>query len=234
MLRMMIQIAAALALAEPAPVVPQAHAPLIAAAAQRYDIDPSLLAATAAWESEFKPGILFRAEPHLPKVLWRARRAAAPQWMDDGSIGPCQVLRSNLVALGVDNDEDGASPEVNYRAAARIIRGHLESFKGSLWHAVTAYNIGAGGVRRGGDAPGRYTETILAWSDAYRAARVWAGRDPLARALSAPAPQLLAARASGPMVRAGRESEAERHAHGFRRRRRDDEADFDFLADLPY
>src|SRR5205807_6861570 len=80
----------------------------------------------------------------------------------------CQILRSNFLAHGIDNDADGYSPEHNYRTAALIIRDNFIAFPDDHWKAVAAYNLGQYGAKLGRIPAGGYVETILHWAQEYR------------------------------------------------------------------
>ncbi|MBI4348220.1 MAG: transglycosylase SLT domain-containing protein [Elusimicrobia bacterium] len=160
---------AAFAVAFAAPALPPEHAPHVLAAASEQGLDPGLLAAVCARESMFVDGA-WRSEPGLRRVLWRDAPGGPERWAVDGSIGPCQVLRSNFRAMGIDNDAEAYDLANNYRVAAAILRWSSDAFPGSPWLAVTAYNTGVGQARAGLQAKGGYTATILAWAPGYRAA----------------------------------------------------------------
>ena len=49
----------------------------------------------------------------------------------DGSIGPTQVLRSNFIAHGIDNDQQAYDLTNNYRLSASIIRSNIDYFPGN-------------------------------------------------------------------------------------------------------
>lgn len=152
-----------------APAIPSRHVPIIIAAAARAGVDPALLAATAARESHFGEEA-YRAEPQLKQVSWSKTPNSPEERFFDGSIGPTQVLRSNFLARGIDNDRDAFDLENNYRVSADIIRGNLNAFPGNDWKGVAAYNVGQYGARIGRVPTGNYVDTILAWRKAYAAA----------------------------------------------------------------
>ncbi|MBI4348641.1 MAG: transglycosylase SLT domain-containing protein [Elusimicrobia bacterium] len=149
-----------------APAIPSAQVPIIIEAARRAGIDPALLAATAARESHFAPNA-YRAEPHLKQVLWGKTPGGRKERYFDGSVGPTQVLRSNFLARGIDNDQDAYALENNSRISAGIIRSNLQAFPGNEWKAVAAYNVGQYGAKIGRIPAGGYVDTVLAWRRAY-------------------------------------------------------------------
>jgi cell wall-associated NlpC family hydrolase len=136
-------------------------------AARLAEIDPCLLAATAARESGFKADA-YRREPGLDYVQWRSAPDQPLEKYFDGSIGPCQVLRSNFRAFGVDNEQQAYDLATNYRVGALIIRGNLAAFPGDQSTAVSAYNVGEQGARNGAVPANDYTETILGWITEYQ------------------------------------------------------------------
>src|SRR5262249_13195151 len=115
-----------------APAVPSEHVPHILAAARAAEVDPALLAATAARESTVGPRA-YREAPQLPYVLWRAAPGGPADRFPDGSIGPCQILRSNLRGWGIDNDRDGYDAAANYRTGALIVRANIAAFPDDRW-----------------------------------------------------------------------------------------------------
>lgn len=149
-----------------APAIPSSHVPFIAEAARSAGIDPALLAATAARESNFRDNA-YRAEPHLNPVQWRKTPSSPKEKYFDGSIGPTQVLRSNFLARGIDNDREAYDLKNNYRISAGIIKSNLNAFPGNLWKGVAAYNVGQYGAKIGRVPANNYTDTILAWRKDY-------------------------------------------------------------------
>lgn len=150
-----------------APAMPSGHVAYIIEAARAEGIDPALLAATAARESNFGPKA-YRAEPHLAQVQWRKAPGQPAQSYYDGSIGPTQVLRSNFKAQGIDNDAQAYDLRNNYRVSARIIKSNLNYFPGNTWKAVAAYNVGKYGAKIGRIPANNYTDTIISWRGEYK------------------------------------------------------------------
>ena len=149
-----------------APALPSAHLPYILKAAQQTGVDPALIAATAARESNFRYGA-YRAEPHLKSVLWREAPGKPAQKYFDGSVGPMQVLRSNFLSRGIDNDAEANNLANNYRIGAQIIRGDQNAFPNNAWKSVAAYNVGVYGAKIGRVPANNYTDTILTWRKEY-------------------------------------------------------------------
>lgn len=150
-----------------APALPSGHVAHIIEAAKAEGIDPALLAATAARESNFAPRA-YRAEPHLAQVQWRKAPGRQLKTYYDGSIGPAQVLRSNFKAQGIDNDAQAYDLRNNYRVSARIIKSNLNYFPGNTWKAVAAYNVGKYGAKLGRIPANNYTDTIISWRGEYQ------------------------------------------------------------------
>ncbi len=152
-----------------APALPSGHVAYIIEAARAEGIDPALLAATAARESNFRPKA-YRAEPHLKQVQWSAAPGQTKQSYYDGSIGPTQVLRSNFIAQGITSDSQAYDLRNNYRVSARIIKSNLNYFPGNTWKAVAAYNVGKYGAKLGRIPANNYTDTIISWRADYNRA----------------------------------------------------------------
>lgn len=152
-----------------APALPSAHLAYILQAARQTGVDPALIAATAARESNFRYGA-YRAEPHLKSVLWREAPGQPAQKYFDGSVGPMQVLRSNFLSRGIDNDADANNLANNYRIGAQIIRGDMNAFPNNAWKSVAAYNVGVYGAKIGRVPANNYTDTILTWRKDYEKA----------------------------------------------------------------
>jgi soluble lytic murein transglycosylase-like protein len=123
---------------------------LIAAAAQRYGIDPAVLHGLIQQESDFDPTSTSGA----------------------GALGLTQLMPGTAVSLGVTNPLD---PAQSIDGGARYLREQLDAFGGDVVKALAAYNAGPGAVRRYGGVP-PYAETqdyvrkVLGYANAYRSA----------------------------------------------------------------
>src|SRR4029077_9608578 len=118
-------------------------------------VDIGILAATAARESGVDQRA-YREEAQLAYVRWRHTSNESFDRFPDGSLGSCQILRSNLLAYGIDNDQDGHDSAHNYRVAALIIRDNCAAFPTDRWKAVAAYNVGQYGAKIGRVPAGGY------------------------------------------------------------------------------
>lgn len=107
--------------------------PSIRRSAERYGVDPLLLASIVEVESRFDP------------------RAVSQR----GATGLMQVLPSTA---GAASRSELYDPQVNLDAGARYLRRLLRRFDGDLALALAAYNAGPTAVRRYGGVP-PYRET---------------------------------------------------------------------------
>lgn len=122
---------------------------LIIAAADRFALDPALLAAQIKQESGFDPGVCSGA----------------------AACGLMQIIPSTARALGVTDRMD---PEQSINGGARYLRQQLRRF-GSVRLALAAYNAGPYAVRRYRGVPPypetrAYVRNILAFAREFRAA----------------------------------------------------------------
>ena len=106
---------------------------LVAAAARRHGLDPELVRAVVAVESNFQ------ADAVSPK----------------GAQGLMQLMPATARALGV---KDAFDPEQNLDGGTRHLRALLDRYNGDLERALAAYNAGEGAVERHGGVP-PYPET---------------------------------------------------------------------------
>jgi soluble lytic murein transglycosylase-like protein len=100
----------------------------ILTAGYKYNMDPRFLAAIIAVESDFDIYCLSKS----------------------GAMGLGQLMPFNLKEAGVTNPWD---PTQNIMGTAKLLRGHLDDYKGranATLLAVAAYNAGPGAVRRAG------------------------------------------------------------------------------------
>jgi soluble lytic murein transglycosylase-like protein len=105
----------------------------IAGTAQRYGLDPALLAAVAAVESNFDPYAISHK----------------------GACGILQLIPATAERFGVDDLFD---PQQNLDGGAGYLRWLLDRFNGQTELALAAYNAGEGAVDRHGGIP-PYPET---------------------------------------------------------------------------
>lgn len=110
---------------------PEEIEPLVADAAEKYGIDPSVIKAVISVESGFRPDAVSRA----------------------GAQGLMQLMPGTAQALGVD-PTDAAQ---NIDGGARYLSRQINRF-GSLELGLAAYNAGPGSVTRFGGVP-PYAET---------------------------------------------------------------------------
>ncbi|HAH88452.1 MAG TPA: lytic transglycosylase domain-containing protein [Armatimonadetes bacterium] len=104
----------------------------ILAYSEKYGVDPRLVIALIIAESGFRPNATSRA----------------------GAQGLCQLMPGTARGLGVKNAYD---PEQNIQGSIKLIKGHLDKY-GDLALALSAYNAGAGAVKKHGGVP-PYKET---------------------------------------------------------------------------
>jgi soluble lytic murein transglycosylase len=102
--------------------------PHILAAAERYRLDPALIAAIIKAESAFDP----------KAVSWA------------GARGLMQLMPNTALMMGVTDSFD---PEQNIMGGSRYLRQMLNRFNGNLKLAVAAYNCGPERVARAGRIP---------------------------------------------------------------------------------
>ena len=129
---------------------------LVEAAARKYGIDPSLLAAVAQTESGFNPHAQSRA----------------------GAKGLMQLMDGTARGLGVTDSFD---PAQSLDGGARFLSGLLKQFNGDVRLALAAYNAGPVAVKKYGGIPPyeetqRYVPKVLAQADAFR--RLFAAKLP--------------------------------------------------------
>ncbi len=106
---------------------------LAEAAARRHALDPELVRAVVAVESDF------RADAVSPK----------------GAQGLMQLMPATAKALGVT---DAFDPAQNLEGGARHLRALIDQYGGDVKRALAAYNAGPGAVARHGGVP-PYPET---------------------------------------------------------------------------
>ena len=111
----------------------------IAAAAERHDLNPRLVAAVVGAESAFDPRAVSRK----------------------GARGLMQLMPATALRFGVEPREL-FEPERNLEAGARYLRWLVDRYDGALHLALAAYNAGEGAVdRHGGVPPDRETRRYV-------------------------------------------------------------------------
>ena len=106
---------------------------LARATAERYGLDPGLVLAVVAVESNFEPRAISRK----------------------GAQGLMQLMPGTAGDLGV---ADALDPATNLDGGARYLQALLRLYRGDLRKALAAYNAGPGAVARHGGVP-PYRET---------------------------------------------------------------------------
>jgi soluble lytic murein transglycosylase-like protein len=120
----------------------------IVAAATKYGIDPSLLAAVVKQESNFNP----RAQSGV------------------GAKGLTQLMDATAHGLGVTDSFD---PKQSLDGGAKFLSGLLKQFHGDESLALAAYNAGPGAVQKYGGIPPyqetqRYVPKVLGYAAQFR------------------------------------------------------------------
>ena len=110
------------------------YAPIIAAAAARYGVDPDLVHAVVRAESAYKP----RARSHA------------------GACGLMQLMPATAQRFGVRDIWD---PAQNVRGGVAYLRFLLDRFDGDIRLVLAAYNAGEGAVAKYGNRIPPYRET---------------------------------------------------------------------------
>jgi soluble lytic murein transglycosylase-like protein len=113
--------------------VPRGFGPIIQQAAQKYGIDPALIAAVIETESKFNPNAVSGA----------------------GARGLMQLMPTTARGLGVT---DASDPLQNVLGGAKLLGQLSEKYKGNLELTLAAYNAGSGAVDKHGGIP-PYGET---------------------------------------------------------------------------
>jgi soluble lytic murein transglycosylase-like protein len=112
----------------PAPVSRREIDALIKNAAQKHNLDPNLVKAVVATESDFNPACVSSA----------------------GAQGLMQLMPETAKDLGVENPFD---PAQNIEGGTRYLSWMLKRFNGDLNKALSAYNWGPSNVEAGGNPP---------------------------------------------------------------------------------
>lgn len=148
--------ASTLAKAQAKPSVASAQSPAttlpfreeITAAANKYGVDPALLAAVVKQESNFNP----HAQSHV------------------GAKGLTQLMDSTARGLGVTDPFD---PAQSLDGGAKFLGGLLKQFHGDERLALAAYNAGPAAVQKFGGIPPyqetqRYVPKVLGYATQFR------------------------------------------------------------------
>jgi soluble lytic murein transglycosylase-like protein len=123
--------------------------PMIARAADRYEVDPALIKAVIMAESAYNP------------------KAVSKQ----GAKGLMQLMPGTARALGVKN---AFNPVHNINGGVKYLRQLLDTFKDNVKLALAAYNAGAGKVKKHGGVPPikatrHYVRKVFAYYLHYKA-----------------------------------------------------------------
>lgn len=108
---------------------------LIVAVAGKHGVDPYLVKAIIAAESNFNAKA-YRSEPRI----------------EDASYGLMQVLAGTAKWMGYTGPEQGLyDPEINVEVGTKFLRYLLDHFNGDMLKAISGYNTGPGNVRQAPD-----------------------------------------------------------------------------------
>jgi soluble lytic murein transglycosylase-like protein len=113
--------------------VPGGFGPMIQEAAQKYGVDPALIAAVMETESRFNPDAVSKA----------------------GAKGLMQLMPATARGLGVSDPSD---PRQAILGGAKLLGVLSEKYKGDVKLTLAAYNAGSGAVDKHGGIP-PYAET---------------------------------------------------------------------------
>ena len=141
--------APAVATAAPILQVPGGFSQIVSQAAQKYGVEPALVAAVIETESKFNPDAVSRA----------------------GAQGLMQLMPGTARGLGVT---DATDPLQNVLGGAKLLGQLLAKYGGNLEKAIAAYNAGSGAVDKYGGIPPygetrKYVPLVLAALDRFRA-----------------------------------------------------------------
>lgn len=114
----------------------QPLAPYIQGVADRYGLDPALLAAVFWTESGYQPDVVSSA----------------------GAVGLGQLMPGTAATLGVTDRTD---PMQNMDGSARLYRYLIDKYGGNLDLAISAYACGEGAVARAGGVPSDFARNYI-------------------------------------------------------------------------
>jgi soluble lytic murein transglycosylase-like protein len=128
--------------------LPNGLGPIVQKAADKYGVDPALIAGVIETESNFNPGAVSRA----------------------GARGLMQLMPATARGLGVTDAND---PLQNVLGGAKLLGQMLDKYHGNVELALAAYNAGAGNVDKYGGIPPfgetrRYVPTVMAAYERFR------------------------------------------------------------------
>jgi soluble lytic murein transglycosylase-like protein len=129
--------------------VPGGFGPIINEAAQKYGIDPALIAAVIETESKFNPAAVSGA----------------------GARGLMQLMPATARGLGVTDAND---PVQNVLGGAKLLGQLSQKYNGNLELTLAAYNAGSGAVDKHGGIPPygetrKYVPLVMAAYNRFRA-----------------------------------------------------------------
>ena len=152
--------------------LPNGLGAIVQQAADKYGVDPALIAGVIETESNFNAGAVSRA----------------------GARGLMQLMPGTARGLGVTDAND---PLQNVLGGAKLLGQMLDKYKGNVELALAAYNAGSGNVDKYGGIPPfsetrRYVPTVLAAYERFRqapAAQATATSQPAAQPAAQPTGQ---------------------------------------------
>jgi soluble lytic murein transglycosylase-like protein len=129
--------------------VPGGFGPIITQAAQKYGVDPALIAAVMETESKFNPNAVSGA----------------------GAKGLMQLMPATARGLGVTDPSD---PTQSIMGGAKLLGVLTQKYGGNLELALAAYNAGSGAVDKAGGIPPygetrKYVPLVLAAYERFKA-----------------------------------------------------------------
>jgi soluble lytic murein transglycosylase-like protein len=131
------------------PQVPGGFGQMVQQAAQKYGVDPALIAAVMETESKFNPDAVSQA----------------------GARGLMQLMPATARGLGVT---DASDPKQNILGGAKLLGILSDKYKGDIKLTLAAYNAGSGAVDKHGGIPPygetrKYVPLVLAAYERFKA-----------------------------------------------------------------